>query len=232
MNPADIQFRIGHRTRLRQKFMDGKLNEAEMLELLLTFAIPRRDVRPLARQLIAEFGNVYHVLHAGTDALLAIPGIGQSTVLLLNLVHDLISVNYKKQLECKSVYLAQDALIAYCRDKMTALATEEFHVLYLDANLCMAEHEVHSRGSIEATNVYFDRIVARAINKGYKSVLLLHNHPTTDNTFSMADIDVTQKLEYALNLCGIQLFDHLVVSGGIVHSMRAECMLDKKLFKS
>lgn len=231
MATTDNEFRLGHRARLRQKFTEGKLNEAEQLELLLTFAIPRRDVRPLARKLIAEFGSVYHVLHAGTDALMAVTGIGQSTVLLLNLVHELIGLNYHKQLAEKSVYLAQDALTAYCRDKMMSLATEEFHVLYLDSGMCLAEHEVHSRGSIESTNVYFDRIVARAINKGYKSVLLLHNHPTTDNTFSMTDIDITRKLEYALGLCGIQLFDHLVVSGGIVHSMRAECMLDKKLIK-
>lgn len=232
MPSTDDKFRIGHRDRLRQKFTDGKLNEVEQLELLLTFAIPRRDVRPLARQLIQEFGNVYHVLHAETDALLRVPGIGQSTVLLLRLVHSLICINHKNILGDKSMYMAQDTLVDYCRAKMSGLSKEEFHVLYLDSNMCMVEDELHSRGGIESTNVYYDRIVARAINKSYKAVLLLHNHPTTDNTFSITDIDVTRKLEFALNLCGIQLYDHFVVAGGIVHSMRNERILDKKLFQS
>ena len=121
----------------------------------------------------------------------------------------------------------QEYMIEYCRMKMAELKSEEFHVLYIDANSCLQWHEVHSQGSAESSNVYIEKIIQYALKNNIKSVILLHNHPSTDNTFSSTDVELTTRLEFLLNMCNIELFDHFVVSGGIVHSMRAEQLLNK-----
>ena len=227
MPKPDELFHAGHRERLKKKFLDGKLVEYEKLELLLGYAIPRRDVRPLARKLIQHFGNVYYVLNANIDDLVAVDGVGRSTAVLIKLVHNLICISHEKKLKEGSMYMQHDTLIEYCRMKMTELKSEEFHVLYLDANFCLQRHEVHSQGSAESSNVYIEKIMEYALKNNIKSVVLLHNHPCTNNTFSSTDIEITTRLEYLLNMCNIQLYDHFVVSGGIVHSVRNEQFLNK-----
>lgn len=231
MPKPDELFHAGHRERLKEKFLDKKLVEYEQLELLLGYAIPRRDVRPLARKLIQHFGNVYYVLNAHIDDLMAVDGIGRSTAILIKLVHSLICISHEKKLKEGSIYMNHDTLIDYCRMKMSELKTEEFHVLYLDANFCLQKHEVHSQGSAESSNVYIEKIMEYALKHNIKSVVLLHNHPSTDNTFSSIDIMLTTKLEYLLEICNIELYDHFVVAGGIVHSVRAEQLLSRSTNK-
>ncbi len=220
-------FYIGHRQRLREKFMDGKLTEYEQLELLLSYAIPRRDVKPLARRLLERFKNLYYVLGAPAENLRTVPGLGESSVILIKLVHSMIGLSYQRKLKEGSIYANQDALIDYCRNQMTSLTNEEFHVMYMDANRCLIKHEVHSQGTIESSNVYIDRILTYALTHGIKYIVLLHNHPTTDNSFSSQDVELTVRLEAILNACNIRLIDHFVVSSGIVHSIRAENLLNK-----
>jgi DNA repair protein RadC len=227
MPDKDQQFHTGHRDRLKEKFLDKKLVEYEQLELLLCYAIPRRDVRPLARKLIQHFGSVYYVLNANIDELVAIDGVGHSTAVLIKLVHSLICISHEKKLKEGSAYMNHKTLMDYCRMRMTELKTEEFHVLYLDADFCLQKHVVHSQGSTESSNVYIEKIMEYALKNNVKSVVLLHNHPSTDNTFSSVDVQLTGQLEYLLNMCNITLYDHFVVSGGIVHSMRDEQLLNK-----
>lgn len=227
MAKPDEQFHTGHRERLKEKFLDKKLVEYEQLELLLGYAIPRRDVRPLAHRLIAHFGNVYYVLNANIEDLMAVDGVGRSTAILIKLVHSLICISHEKKLREGAVFLQHDTLIDYCRAKMNELKSEEFHVLYLDAAFCLQRHEVHSQGSAESSNVYVEKIMEYALKNNIKSIVLLHNHPTTDNTFSSTDVELTVRLEYMLNMCKINLYDHYVVSGGIVHSMRDEQLLNR-----
>lgn len=227
MAKSDELFHAGHRERLKEKFLDKKLVEYEQLELLLGYAIPRRDVRPLARRLIAHFGNVYQVLTASMEDLMAVDGVGRSTAILIKLVHSLICISHERKLREGSMFMEHKTLVDYCRAKMDALKSEEFHVLYLDASFCLKHHEVHSRGSAESSNVYIDKIMEYALKNNIKSVVLLHNHPTTDNTFSSTDVHLTTQLEYLLNLCHIGLYDHFVVAGGIVHSMREEHLLER-----
>lgn len=227
MAKPDNLFHAGHRDRLKEKFLNKKLVEYEQLELLLSYAIPRRDVRPLARRLIEQFGNVYYVLNANVEDLMLVDGVGRSVAILIKLVHSLICISHEKKLKEGSVFMQHDTLVNYCRALMNELKTEEFHVLYLDSSLCLKLHEVHSRGSAESSNVYIDKIIEYALKNNIKSIILLHNHPSTDNTFSSIDIELTTQLEYLLNLCNIDLYDHYVVSGGILHSMRDERLLDR-----
>ena len=227
MPKQDDKFYLGHRERLKEKFLDGKLTEYEQLELLLSFAIPRRDVRPLSRKLIEHFGSVYYVIVAEYNDLIAVPGVGRSTAILIRLVCSLISISHIKKLTNIPIFRDHTALEDHCRIQLAGKTTEEFHVLYLDANFRLLEHEVHSKGSIESSNVYIDKILQKTLNKNVKSLVLLHNHPATDNMFSSEDVKLTQTIESALNACHVSLYDHYVLANGVLYSLRATGMLNK-----
>jgi DNA repair protein RadC len=111
--------------------------------------------------------------------------------------------------------------------QLAGKSNEEFHVLYLDGNFRLIEHEVHSKGSIDSSNVYIDRILQKALNKGVKRLVLLHNHPVTDNMFSIQDVELTQTIETTLNTCNLSLYDHYVIVNGVMYSLRATGLLNK-----
>ncbi len=226
----DEKYYLGHRERLRQKFLDDKLTDSEMLELLLGFAIPRRDVKPLARALEKRFGGVYYVLAAEYDDLVSVPGIGRTTAILIKLACGLMTIGHRTKITDKPVFANQQHLEEFCRLQVAGKSTEELHVLYLNANFCLVDHEINSKGSIEESPVYAAHIMKRALKDGIRSVVLLHNHPSSTNSFSHADVEFTTELESALNLCGVQLYDHYVLAGGIFHSMRGEHLLNKSKF--
>ncbi len=230
---TDLSFHSGHRERLKEKFLADKLVDYELLELLLSFAIPRRDVRPLARLLSSRFGGVYYVFTADIKDLMAVPGVGRSAAILIKLVHRLMSINHMKAMQENAVFLNDNkSVIDFCRLKLAGLEHEEVHVLYLNSDFCVVEHELHSHGGIESSNVHIEQILKRALSDGIRSVILMHNHPSTDNTFSHMDVIMTTELEILLNKCGITLYDHFVVAGGIVHSMRAKNLLNKSSFSN
>ena len=227
MPKQDDKFYLGHRERLKDKFLDNKLTEYEQLELLLSFAIPRRDVKPLSRKLIEHFGSVYYVIIAEYDDLITVPGVGRSTAVLIKLVCSLISISHIKKLTNIPIFRDHAALEDYCRMQLAGKSNEEFHVLYLDGNFRLIEHEVHSKGSVDSSNVYIDRIMHKALNKGVKSLVLLHNHPVTDNMFSIQDVELTQTIETTLNACHLSLYDHYVIVNGVMYSLRATGLLNK-----
>ena len=226
MPETDDKFYIGHRERLKEKFLDDKLTEYEQLELLLSYAIPRRDVRPLSRKLIEHFGSVYYVIIAEYNDLIAVKGVGRSTAILIKLVCNMIKLSHIKKLKDGKIFMNHQALVDFCRMELAAKTTEEFHILYLDAELRLIEHEVHSQGSIESTNVYLNKIMQKVLNNKVRSVVLMHNHPVSDNPFSSADVDITQRLKSMLNNCHLELYDHFVLAGGVMHSMLEKGLLN------
>lgn len=231
MPKTDELFHSGHRERLKQKLLDGKLTSYEKLELLLTYAIPRRDVRPLARLLIQKFGGVYFVLCAPYEELITVPGIGRSAAILIKLFHELSLVSYQERAE-SDMYLSDDKFIQdYCRALVSGKTVEEFHVLYLDGNSRLIKQEIHNRGTFDQADVYPREVACRALELNAVSVILVHNHPVSYNSFSYEDAEITSIIENCLNVFGITLYDHYVVaSNGVVHSMRASPFMNKSSF--
>jgi DNA repair protein RadC len=230
MPKQEEKFYIGHRERLKEKFLEDKLTEYELLELLLSFAIPRRDVKPLSRTLIKHFGSVYYVMVAEYDELIKVSGVGRSTAILIKLICEMMKLNHAKVLENTQVFYNPKALEEFCRMQIAGKTNEEVHVIYLDANFKMIKHELHSRGSIESSNIYVDKILQYSLNNGVKSIVLLHNHPVTDNMFSSQDIQITQTIADTLETCGLHLYDHYVVASGVLYSMREKGFLNKSIF--
>ena len=224
----DKSLQQGHRERLRQKFLSDKLAEYEILELLLTYVIPRRDVRILSRQLYKKYGGLYQLFSAPLESLVQNKGIKENTAIFLKVMHKLIELEYKCILDSAPVFYNYSKLENYCKLLVGGKSIEEFHVLYLDAQFKLQEDELHSSGTINWAAVYIREIVKHALNLNAKNIVLLHNHPTPYVSFSTQDIQITQELESALVKLDIGLYDHLLVSGDVVYSARNMHLLDTK----
>ena len=227
---GDLQsLQSGHRARLRKKFLDGQLAEYEILELLLTYAIPRRDVHALSRQLYKKYGSIQAVLSAPMESLMENDGIKENTAIFCKLIHKLMEFEYKAVLDETPIFCNHDQLINYCRILLAGKTVEEFHVFYLDGKYRLICDELHSVGTVDWAAVYVREIVRKALNSGAHYVVLLHNHPTVGTSFSTEDIKITANLDNALQKVEIELYDHLLVSGDIVYSARNMYLLEKNL---
>ena len=216
----DLSFHAGHRQRLRQKFLENKLADYELLELLLSFVIPRRDVRPLARGLIARFGGVYQVLTAPLEDLIKFTGIGQNTAIFIKAIHQIMLVGYKSKLDKTTIFHDEKLLINYCTLMLSGKTKEEIHILYLDVSQRLLADDLHSVGTSDWAAVYPREILKRALELNARSVVMIHNHPTPGISFSQEDIEITTKVQNLLANVDIKLHDHYLVSGGIVYSAR------------
>lgn len=225
MPTSNSDFHIGHRERLRQKFLDGKIADYEILELLLAYAIPRRDVRPIARGLLKRFGNVYNVINAPIDELTSYPGMGRSSAIMLGLVKNIMLLAFKNKIMDRPVFYDAQLLNGYCMTMMSGKSVEEFHVLYLDNEYRLISDEMHSIGTINEAPVYGREIAKRALALNSRHVVLVHNHPVSDNTFSVADTVATHELQQFLKMLDIELFDHILVANGNVYSAKNMSLL-------
>ena len=217
----DIQsLQCGHRARLRKKFLDGQLAEYEMLELLLTYAIPRRDVRNLSRQLYKKYGSICSLLSASKESLIQNEGIKENTATFLKLIHEIMILEYRCTFDKQPIFYDFDKLANYCKLLLSGKTVEEFHVLYLDNKYALILDDLHSSGTINWAAVYIREIVKKALDLNARNVVLLHNHPSGGTSFSMEDIKITQELVGALQKLDINLSDHLLVAGDILYSAR------------
>ena len=226
MPDKDAKFYTGHRERLREKFLSNQLADYEKLELLLGYAIPRRDVRPLARSLVKEFGGVYQVLSASVDDLVKVKGVGRNTAIFLKLVQQMMQIGYMGQLKETPIFHDEKILHNYCRITLAGKQVEELHILYLDTNLKLIADEIHSKGTVDTSAIYPREIARRALELNARSVVMAHNHPTSVNSFSSDDVEVTQQVKKALSVLDIALYDHLLVANDSVYSMRAFHLFD------
>lgn len=210
----------GHRARLRKKFLDGQLAEYEILELLLMYAIPRRDVRTMSRQLFKKYGSIQRLLSEPFESLIKNDGIKENTATFLKVIHKITEFEYKQELDESPIFYKHEKLENYCKLILGGKAIEEFHVLYLDAQFKLIEDNLHSSGTIDWAAVYIREIVKKALELNAHNIVLLHNHPTPYTSFSSQDIEITQELANALDKLNIGLYDHLLVSGDVIYSAR------------
>jgi len=223
---TDTSFHAGHRERLRQKFLGGKLADYELLELALGFAIPRRDVRKVARELINKFGTVYQVLTAPIEQLVSVPGMGKNSAIFIKTMHSMMTVGFRGYFSHTPLFHDHAQLENYCRLNVGGKNVEEVHVLYLDNRMCLLEDWLHSVGTVNESGIYPREIVSRALMLGARGVALVHNHPTPGISFSDEDKIITRRLMFLLAEINITLYDHFLVSGSIVYSARNMHFLD------
>nr|WP_321482580.1 DNA repair protein RadC [uncultured Cohaesibacter sp.] len=206
---------VGHRERLRQKFRDSgpdALHDYELLELILFRAIPRRDTKPLAKNLLARFGSFAEVIAAPDHLLMEFPGVKQTVVTELKLIHAAASKFAEDRVKDRPVLSSWNAVIDYCRTTMAFNDIEQFRILFLDKKNALITDEVQQTGTVDHTPVYTREVVKRALELSATAIIMVHNHPSGDPTPSRADIDMTQQVSDACDRLSITLHDHIIVA--------------------
>lgn len=223
---------VGHRQRLRQRFLLGEgkdMADYELLELLLTLAIPRRDVKPLAKKLIQTFGNFANVIGAPEHLLKEISGIKDNTITILKLIKVAAQRLSWQNLASDElpVLLNIDSLIDYCRSTIAYSEVEELHLLYLDTKLKIIGCDLMQKGSVSAVSASPREIVKTAINKNASGLIMVHNHPSGSPKPSENDIVMTQRVEQACHLMGIKLHEHIIITRADYFSFLEHKLLGK-----
>ena len=204
----------GHRERLRARFRDAgpdALSDYELLELVLFRAIPQRDVKPLAKDLVSRFGSFAEVIAAPRPLLLKEKGMGEATVTELKIVHAAAQRLAKGELRKRPVLSSWGNVLDYCRTAMAFSDKEEFRLLFLDKRNQLIADEVQQRGTVDHTPVYPREVVKRALELSATALILVHNHPSGDPTPSRADIQMTQAIIDVAKPLGIAVHDHIIV---------------------
>lgn len=208
LNPA------GHRQRLRTRFLTGgaeALADYEMLELLLFLAIPQKDVKPLAKILIAEFGCLASVLAASPGRLMQISGIKENSVTALKIVQASALRMMQQELADRPIISSWEKLIGYLYAALAQEKTEQFRVLFLDKRNHLIRDEIMHRGTIDHAPVYPREIARRALELAATALILVHNHPSGDPTASKPDIEITKTILQAVTPLGIIVHDHVII---------------------
>ncbi|WP_439655586.1 RadC family protein [Sulfitobacter aquimarinus] len=216
---------VDHRQRLRARFMAGgadAMPEYELLELVLFRAIPRRDVKPLARALMDRFGDFNRVITASEARLRDISGVGDAVVTELKIVEAAAHRMARSKIMQTQILSSWDALLDYCHTTMAHRETEQFRVLYLDRKNTLIGDEEQAKGTVDHVPVYPREVAKRALEFNASAVILVHNHPSGDPSPSQSDIDMTQKVNAACDALGLTLHDHLIIGKSTELSFRAE----------
>jgi DNA repair protein RadC len=204
----------GHRERLRERFRGAgseAVTDYELLELLLFRALPRRDVKPLAKELIARFGSFAEVVSAPAERLAEIKGLGDAAITELKVVQAAANRLARGQVKRRTVLSSWSSVLDYCRTAMAFADKEQFRVLFLDKRNQLIADEVQQVGTVDHTPVYPREVVKRALELSATAVILVHNHPSGDPTPSRADIQMTQAIIDVAKPLGISVHDHIIV---------------------
>ena len=225
----------GHRERIKEKFLKNGIDgfaEYEILELLLTYCIPRKDTKPIAKDLLNKFKTLDNVFKADFDKLSVIDGLGKNSIAFLKLIGDLPSIIYKDELKNKKLVNKEilkisnkDILLNYLRNKIGYEEKEKFYVIYLSSSNEVIEFEENSVGTLDRSSVYPREIYKKVINLNAKSIILAHNHPSDNITPSKSDIELTNEIAKGLKNFGALLIEHIIITKNSYFSFLEEGLI-------
>lgn len=218
----------GHRDRLRTKLIErgaDALEDYELLETLLFAFIPRRDVKPVAKALIARFGALSAILAARPAELTRVAGVGETVAAYLKATAEIGARASRETLQARTVISSWSALQAYVKQQLQHEGREQFRVLFLDRKNQLIADETMGHGTVDHAPVYPREIARRALELQASSLILVHNHPSGDPTPSRADIDMTREIMDALDALDITVHDHLIAARSGVLSFRSQGLL-------
>ncbi len=218
----------GHRARLRQRLIDGggeALLDHELVEYLLALAIPRRDTKPLAKQLLHEFGGIGGLLSADAEAIMRNGGVGEGAAAALKIVQAAALRMLRSTVTEQPILASWQALLDYLRADMAHLTIERVRVLHLNSKNMLIRDEVMAEGSVDQAALYTREVIRRSIDLGSAAIILVHNHPSGDPQPSRADIALTREIAEAGKRLGISVHDHVIIGASGHSSMRAMGLL-------
>ncbi len=218
----------GHRQRLRERFVSSgaeALQDYELIELLLFMAIPRKDVKPLAKTLLSTFGSLPELMSAPHHDLTKIEGISENTATAIKTVTAIAHRTIKQELMQKPILNNWARLMDYCRSTMVHEKKEIFRILFLNKKNELIKDEVQGSGTVDHTPAYPREVVKRTLELGATAIILMHNHPSGDPTPSPADIEMTNAIIEAANPFEIIVHDHIIIARNGHISFRNEGLI-------
>lgn len=218
----------GHRGRLKEKFLNSDpaaLSDYELLELLLFQAVPRRDVKPLAKNLLKRFGNFNRLINADKNNILAVEDAKEATYLQFRLLKELINRIFAEEIQKKNVISSWSALLNYLKFNMGCLKLEQFRVLFLNKKNILLTDEVMGNGTIDQTPVYPREIVKKALFHEAGAIILVHNHPSGNADPSSADIQLTKQIVEACKVINVTVHDHVIIGNNDYYSFKSNMLL-------
>jgi DNA repair protein RadC len=224
--PAEPHYH-GHRERLRGRFRaagEAALSDYELLELVLFRALPRRDVKPLAKRLIGRFGSFAEAI-AAPPALLAEEGLGDAAITEFKIVQAAAGRIARGALVRRQVLSSWSSVLDYCRTAMAFADKEQFRILFLDKKNQLIADEQQQSGTVDHTPVYPREVVKRALELSSTAIILVHNHPSGDTTPSRADVQMTQAIVDVARPLGIEVHDHIIVGRDGHTSLKAQQLI-------
>lgn len=214
----------GHRARLRARFLaddSAATPDYELLELLLFYALPRVDTKPIAKALMTRYGSLAAVLAAPADDLRKTEGIGDGAAALLKAVRAAGIHLARADITQRPVLDSGERVIDYCRATLGHGESEGFRVLFLDTKNALIADEAQGEGTVNRLAVFPREVVKRALDLGASAIIVAHNHPSGDTTPSDADIDTTRAIVEAAAALGIAVHDHIIISRSHHSSLKA-----------
>lgn len=205
---------IGHRARLRERLLDtggDGLLDHELIEYLLSVAMPRIDTKPIAKALLREFGGIGGIMAADHRALMRVKGIGEVAASAIRIVQATANRMLLGEVAARAVLGNWQAVLDYLRADMAHQPVERFRVLHLNTRNMLIRDELMAEGSIDEAPVYTREVIRRALELGSAALILAHNHPSGDPKPSRADIDVTRAIIAAGKHLNIAVHDHVII---------------------
>lgn len=218
----------GHRDRLKQKFRENGgdvFSDYELLEMLLFQTIPRKDVKPLAKELIYKFGSFAEVISAPVDLLEKIEGISVSTAISIKTI-EACSIRLAKGKIINNPILSNwSSVLDYCHSTMAWKKEEQFRIIFLNKKNILIGDELQAKGTIDHTPVYPREVVKRALELGASAIILIHNHPSGNSDPSREDVLMTKEIKKVLQGVGISLHDHIIISSTGNYSFKKNMLI-------
>lgn len=220
---------IGHRSRLRRRFLKNNgqsMDDYEMLELLLMLAQPRRDMKPIAKALLKEYGSFAHCIQADPISLAAQTGCGESVIGALKLAQaSALRLLRQEAFASDNIFSGWDQVMDYAYALLAREKSEQLRGLFLDRKLRLISDELLHQGTVSQAPFYPREIIKRLLDLGASSLVLVHNHPSGNPNPSNSDIEATRRLKTALAILEIDLHDHVIVSHNTYVSMRSKNLI-------
>lgn len=218
---------IGHRQRLRQRAMGNAENLAdyELLELILFFVIPRKDVKPLAKELLYQFRDFSSLINGSKEKLLGIKGVNENLYIYFIIIREVINRALRQKVINKNIISSWSILIDYLKINMGNMQLEQFRVLFLNKKNILIADEVLSEGTIDQAIIYPREIVKRALLHEASAIILVHNHPSGIVKPSSADIELTDKIVKTCINMNITVHDHIIIAANEYFSFKSNMLL-------
>lgn len=210
----DTPHYVNHRKRLRERFRKSGaegMHDYELLELLLTFSIPRRDVKPVAKKLISEFGGLSGVLDADQKKLEELQGVGSMSAALIRLVKELYNTYLAENMKRGDVLSSPETVLKFVRVRLSGMTNEAFMVIYMNVKNEVIDYSILHEGTVDNVAVYPRRIIETALSRHASGVILVHNHPSGNPAPSREDKSLTRDIADAAGTLDIRVLDHIIV---------------------